>query len=60
MRERTNNKRMCCGKTDFYSQIPKKLIKQLYDDIYKPDFEMFRYEYPQQYIDMGYDGDVER
>ena len=44
----------------FYSQIPKKLIKQLYDDIYKPDFEMFRYEYPQQYIDMGYDGDVER
>ena len=43
----------------FYSQIPKKLIQQHYDDIYEPDFEMLGYEYPQEYIDMGYDGDVE-
>ena len=39
----------------FYSQLPKKLVKQLYDDIYKADFEMLGYEYPQEYIDMGYD-----
>ena len=42
----------------FYSQIPKKLIEKLYHNIYKSDFEMLGYEYPQEYIDMGYDGDV--
>ena len=37
----------------FYSQLPKDLIKQLYDTIYEPDFQMLGYEYPQEYIDMG-------
>jgi hypothetical protein len=37
----------------FYSQLPKYLIKQLYDTIYEPDFQMLGYEYPQEYIDMG-------
>ena len=39
----------------FYKKLPKNLIEQLYDNIYKTDFEMFGYEYPQEYIDMGYD-----
>ena len=39
----------------FYAQLPKHLIRQLYDDIYRPDFEMLGYEYPQKYIEMGYD-----
>ena len=39
----------------FYKKLPKKLIKKLYDNIYKTDFEMLGYEYPQEYIDMGYD-----
>ena len=43
----------------FYSKVPKYLIKQLYDTIYEPDFEMLGYGYPQKYIDMGYDDDVE-
>ena len=41
----------------FFSKVPKNLIKQLYDNIYKPDFEMLGYEYPHKYIHMGY-GDV--
>ena len=43
----------------FYKQLPKNLIKQLYDTIYEPDFQMLGYEYPQKYIDMGHDDDVE-
>ena len=43
----------------FYSQLPKDLIKQLYDTIYEPDFQMLGYEYPQEYIDMGLDEDDE-
>ena len=43
----------------FFSKVPKNLIKQLYDNIYKPDFEMLGYEYPQKYIDMGYGDEVE-
>ena len=39
----------------FFRQRPKELIKKLYDDIYKPDFEMLGYKYPQKYINMGYD-----
>ena len=39
----------------FYMQIPKELIRQLYDIVYEPDFQMLGYEYPQEYIDMGYD-----
>ena len=37
----------------FFKMLPKSVIKQLYDKIYKPDFEMFGYEYPQEYINMG-------
>ena len=43
----------------FYKQLPKYLVKQLYDKIYEPDFQMLGYEYPQKYIDMGYADDVE-
>ena len=39
----------------FFKQLPKDVIKQLYDKIYKPDFEMLGYEYPTEYINMGYD-----
>ena len=39
----------------FFSKLPKDLIKQLHDNIYQPDFEMLGYEYPQEYIDMGYE-----
>ena len=39
----------------FYSKVPKKLIKQLYDTIYETDFEMLGYGYPPKYIDMGHD-----
>ena len=39
----------------FYSQLPKDLIKQLYDNIYEPDFQMLGYKYPQEYINMGID-----
>ena len=38
----------------FYTKLPQNLIKQLYDIIYEPDFQMLGYEYPQKYIDMGY------
>ena len=38
---------------NFYNRLPKKIIKQLYS-VYKIDFEMFQYVYPQEYIDMGY------
>ena len=38
----------------FYMQLPKDLIRELYDIVYEPDFQMLGYEYPQEYIDMGY------
>ena len=38
---------------NFYRRLSKKIIKQLYS-VYKIDFEMFQYVYPQEYIDMGY------
>jgi hypothetical protein len=43
----------------FYTQLPKNIIKQLYDTIYETDFQMLGYEYPQEYIDMGYTDNVE-
>ena len=39
----------------FFEKVPQTLIRKLYDDIYKTDFEMFGYKYPQEYINMGYD-----
>ena len=38
---------------DFWGKLSKRIIKQLYS-VYKIDFEMLQYEYPQAYIDMGY------
>ena len=38
---------------DFWSRLSKQVIEQLYS-VYKIDFEMLQYEYPQEYIDMGY------
>ena len=38
---------------DFWGRLSKQTINDLYM-VYKIDFEMFRYEYPQEYIDMGY------
>lgn len=40
----------------FFSQLPKSFIKRLYD-YYKVDFEMFGYDFPQTYIDLGNDDD---
>ena len=37
----------------FFSQIPKTLIRQLYEEVYKVDFDMLGYEYPSDYIEMG-------
>ena len=28
---------------DFFAQLNKSLIQRLYDELYKPDFEMFGY-----------------
>ena len=42
---------------EFYCQLPKKSIKQLYEEIYATDFQMLGYKYPQEYIDMGRDND---
>ena len=39
--------------TDFWARLSKQTIKELYM-VYKIDFEMFQYKYPQAYIDMGY------
>ena len=38
----------------FFEKVPQTLIRKLYDDIYKTDFEMFGYKYPHDYIKMGY------
>ena len=38
---------------NFFKEIPRRLIKQLYDKIYKVDFEMFGYKYPSEQIQMG-------
>ena len=37
----------------FFPRISKSLITQLYEEVYKVDFKMFAYPYPQQYIEMG-------
>ncbi len=37
----------------FFSQIPRDWIERLYH-YYKLDFEMFGYDPPTEYIDMGY------
>ena len=39
----------------FYSKLPKVLIQKLYYKIYETDFQMLGYEYPDEYIEMGYD-----
>ena len=39
----------------FFERVPQRLIRKLYDDVYKTDFEMFGYKYPKEYIDMDYD-----
>jgi hypothetical protein len=68
-KEQTKNKYKSSGRINhtnssevdllFYSQLPKNIIKQLYDTIYETDFQMLGYEYPQEYIDMGYTDNVE-
>ena len=37
----------------FFSQLPRKFIERLYD-YYKLDFQMFGFEVPTKYIEMGY------
>ena len=37
----------------FFSQLPRSIIIQLYH-AYKIDFDMFGYEEPKKYIEMGY------
>ena len=38
---------------EFFSKLSKELIRKLYA-VYKIDFELLQYDYPQAYIDMGY------
>ena len=40
---------------NFFKKVPKPLIQDLYDKIYKVDFDMFGYEYPNEQISMGND-----
>ena len=40
---------------NFFKEVPKPLIRDLYDKIYKIDFDMFGYEYPNDQISMGSD-----
>ena len=39
---------------EFFRLLPKSMIMELYEKIYKIDFEMLGYSYPQEQIDMGY------
>jgi hypothetical protein len=36
-----------------FSQVPKSLILDLYTKIYKIDFDMFAFPYPEKFIRMG-------
>ena len=36
-----------------FSRISKELIRQLYEEVFKIDFEMFEIPFPEKYIDMG-------
>ena len=38
---------------DFFRSVPKNLIVILYENVYKPDFELLSYSYPRYYIDLG-------
>ena len=38
---------------EFFSKLSKAVIRKLYS-VYKIDFEMLQYEYPQRYINMGW------
>ena len=58
-RQDTKNLELIEIDQQFFSKLPKDLIKQLYEKLYSPDFEMLGYEYPQQYIDMGTDDESE-
>ena len=55
MWSRKPSKNMTTNEVDknFFKEIPRRLIKQLYDKIYKVDFEMFGYKYPSEQIQMG-------
>ena len=39
---------------DFFKSVPQQLIKDLYERVYKPDFELLGYPKPTNYIAMGY------
>ena len=38
---------------EFFRSVPKNLIVKLYENVYKPDFELLSYSYPSYYIDLG-------
>ena len=38
----------------FFKQVPQSLIKLLYYYVYKTDFELLGYAFPQEYINMGH------
>ena len=41
----------------FFGKVPQSLIKRLYKDVYKLDFDVLGYKYPHEYINMGYVGE---
>ena len=43
----------------FFSQLPKRLIVRLFD-YYDLDFQMFGYDYPKEFISMGFDQSEEQ
>ena len=38
---------------DFFKSVSQTLMTDLYEKVYKPDFELLSYEYPNAYIKMG-------
>ena len=38
---------------EFFKSVPKDLVVNLYDNVYKPDFSLLSYPYPSYYINLG-------
>ena len=40
---------------DVFSKVPKSMITDLYNQVFKVDFDMFGFPFPDDYIQMGHD-----
>ena len=52
-RTRKENMSLMRANKIFFNQVPQRLTEDLYQ-LYKIDFDLLGYEYPQHYINMGY------